>query len=327
MQNQEAMYDGARALSDRSRRGLPSPHALCPAGTAPPPPRQGVGEQRLRRMGSPRRRRPAARDLNVPAIFLGFLALLGFFVGVFVEGVVSSYHHDGTFWPWPCCRRCGARASLGVLVPVLGYLRQARCRACGCEQRTRGLQVEAATALAFVALGAQYWGHPRADWPLLLVVSLAEAALLVVVLFIDLELRLIPTLLVAVLVALALAGATLVPATAWWPGLGLGSALLGGAVGFAAFGALVVLAHVVFGEGALGMGDANLALAIGCITGYPLVIFALSTGIFLGGIGAVATLVAKRGGLRSTMPYGPYLVLAVLFVLAHGNTINPLGHF
>jgi prepilin signal peptidase PulO-like enzyme (type II secretory pathway) len=57
------------------------------------------------------------------------------------------------------------------------------------------------------------------------------------------------------------------------------------------------------------------------------VIFALSMGIFLGGIGAVATLVAKRGGLRSTMPYGPYLVLAVLFVLAHGNTINPLVHF
>jgi len=55
MQNQEAMYDGARALSDRSRRGLPSPHALCPAGTAPPPPRQGVGEQRLRRLGAPRR--------------------------------------------------------------------------------------------------------------------------------------------------------------------------------------------------------------------------------------------------------------------------------
>jgi hypothetical protein len=55
MQNQEAMYDGARALSDRSWRGLPSPHALCPVGTAPPPSDAGVGEQRLRRMGSPRR--------------------------------------------------------------------------------------------------------------------------------------------------------------------------------------------------------------------------------------------------------------------------------
>jgi hypothetical protein len=54
VQNQGAQYDVARALSDCSRRGLPSPHALCPAGTAPPPPDAGVGEQRLRRMGSPR---------------------------------------------------------------------------------------------------------------------------------------------------------------------------------------------------------------------------------------------------------------------------------
>ena len=73
------------------------------------------------------------------------------------------------------------------------------CRACGCRHRARALQVEAATALAFFALGAQYWDHP-----LLLVVSLVEAALLVAVLFIDVELRLIPTLLVAVLVVVGL---------------------------------------------------------------------------------------------------------------------------
>src|SRR5437763_16787973 len=60
-QDQAATFDVARVLPDRSRRSLPSPQALCPAGTAPPPPRQGVGEQRLRRMGSPRSRRPTAR--------------------------------------------------------------------------------------------------------------------------------------------------------------------------------------------------------------------------------------------------------------------------
>ena len=49
------------APPDRSRHCLPSPHALCPAGTAPPPPRQGVGEQRLLPMGFLRRRGPFAR--------------------------------------------------------------------------------------------------------------------------------------------------------------------------------------------------------------------------------------------------------------------------
>lgn len=203
-----------------------------------------------------------------------------------------------------------------MLAPLLGALVQRRCPHCKRGWAWRALQVQAATALAFVALGTQYWGHP-----LLLVVSLVEATLLVIVLFIDLELRLIPTLLIALLVALALGSA------AAWPGLGLWSAVLGGGLAFAAFYLLVVVARLAFGEGAFGMGDANLALAIGCITGYPLVAFTLSIGVFLGGLGAMAMLVVARRGLRSTIPYGPYLVLAVLYVLAHGNTMNQLVHF
>ena len=247
------------------------------------------------------------------------LALLGLLIGVPVEGVVSSYRHHGGFRPWPCCRDCGRAAPLSILVPLLGSAARPRCRGCGRASWARALQVQVATGLAFVALGGQY-----AAYPALFAVSLCEAALLVAVLFIDLELRLIPTLLVGLLVLLALGSA------AFWPGLGLESALLGGALGFASFGALVLLARLVFGAGALGMGDANLALAIGCITGYPLVAFTLSVGVFLGGLGAAAILlgsiVARRAGvgLRSTIPYGPYLVLGALYVPAHGNTLNPL---
>src|SRR5437763_2548383 len=58
-QNQETRVDLPGLLPDRSRhRRLPSPQALCPAGTAAPPPRQGVVAQRLRRMGGPRSHRP-----------------------------------------------------------------------------------------------------------------------------------------------------------------------------------------------------------------------------------------------------------------------------
>ena len=253
---------------------------------------------------------------------LPLLAILGLLAGVAVEGVVSSYHHHGGFRPWPCCRACGRFAPLAALVPLVGALLAPRCGGCGRSAWVRAAQIQVATAIAFVALGAQY-----SAYPVLLAISLCEAALLVALLFIDLELRLIPTLLVGLLVLLALGSAAL------WPGLGLGSALLGGAIGFASFGALVVLARVVFGEGALGMGDANLALAIGCITGYPLVAFTLSIGVFFGGLGAIAVLlgavmIRRAGvGLRTTIPYGPYLVLGVLYVLAHGNTLNPLVRF
>jgi len=242
-------------------------------------------------------------------------------VGVFVEGVVSSFHYDGSLRPWPRCRSCGRSATPAVLIPLAGYIAQRRCGSCGQPQFLRALQIECATALAFFALGAQYGGHP-----LLLLVSLAEAALLVAVFFIDLELRLIPTMLIALLVLLALSSAVA------WPQMGLWSALLGGAIGFGVFGILVALARVAFGEGALGMGDANLALAIGCITGYPQVVLALSLGVFLGGLGAVLVIlggivVRRRGwGLHSTIPYGPYLVLGVLWVLVQGSALTPLVH-
>ncbi len=242
------------------------------------------------------------------------LVLLGLIVGALVEGVVSSFHYDASLRPWPRCRSCGRAAPLVALVPLAGVVCAPCCRGCRRSSWLRAAQVQGATAAVFLVLGTQY-----AARPLLLTVSLIEAAVLVAVLFIDLELRLIPTLLVVLLVVLALGSAI------FWPGLGLVSALEGGAIGFGAFALLIGLARLVFGAGALGLGDAYLALAIGCITGYPLVAYTLAFGVFLGGFGALAVLAVRRSeGLRSTIPYGPYLVLGVLYVLAHGNTVSPL---
>lgn len=251
------------------------------------------------------------------------VALCGLLVGVFVAGIVSSFHYDGALTPWPRCRSCGRRVSPLVLLPVAGYLLWGRrCRACDQPQARRALEIEATTAAAFFLLSTQYTGYP-----VQLAIALVEAALLVAVLFIDVELRLIPTLLVLILSVLGLVSA------ASMPSLGLVSALEGSAIGFGAFGFLFVTARLVFGPGAFGLGDAYLAGAIGAITGYPGVVFTLALGVFLGGIGAILVLAAgamargRRGGLRATIPYGPYLVLGVLYVLARGNMATPLVHF
>ena len=71
------------------------------------------------------------------------------------------------------------------------------------------------------------------------------------------------------------------------------------------------------------VGDVILALAIGCMTGYPLVATTLALGILLGGVGAASVLLLRRSGLRETMPYGPALIAATLIVLVHGNTAHP----
>ena len=167
------------------------------------------------------------------------------------------------------------------------------------------------TAAIFYGLGVQY-----ATEPALLLVSLVEATLLILLLVIDFELRLVPTTVVGLLVAVALASADL------WPGVDRWDALLGGAFGFASFAALVGLARLLCGVGALGLGDASLALAIGCITGYPRVVGTLVLGIVLGGIAAGTLLLLRRVGLRQTIPYGPALIMVTIGVLAYGRTIH-----
>jgi leader peptidase (prepilin peptidase)/N-methyltransferase len=169
---------------------------------------------------------------------------------------------------------------------------------------------QAAQGALWAALAARYGISP------LLPICLAEGTLLLAVLFIDVRHRLIPH-------ALVLPGAVLALATSpLWPGLGLASSALAGAGAFLVFSLLVRLARRVFGEGAFGQGDANLAGWIGLLCGYPLVIVSLSVGVFLGGLGALAIIVWRRGSLRATMPYGPYLVAGVLYVLLSGNTLH-----
>jgi len=240
------------------------------------------------------------------------IAVLGLLAGSVVDGVASSYHHHGGSGPWPCCRRCGRPRGGVASIPLVGLTMTRRCVACGRPYWVHALATHLATLLAFVAVGA-----PRvSSWPAL-GVALCEAAVLVALFFIDLETRTIPTAFVAALVALGLGGAVL--------GVGpcLGAALLGGIVGFVAFGVLAMVARLRYGDGALGLGDVNLALATGCIVGYPLVALTLAVGVVLGGFGAATVLlcavVARRrlaDSLRSVIPYGPWMIAALFLVMA-----------
>jgi len=244
---------------------------------------------------------------GVPTLLL---AVAGLMVGVLIKGVVASYHRDRSFWPWPHCQIRDLNTRWPTLLSLVNPRIDPRCPYSG-GYAPRPCTVELVTIIAFSIVGAPY-----VDQPLLLLVTLAESAVLIAVLFIDLELLLIPTPLVLVLVLLALTSATLTPE------LGLPSAILGGVVGYVIFLLLVVLARQIYGQGALGSGDAHLALAIGCITGYPLVVSTLALGALLGGLGALGVLLRGRRGRRSTLPYGPYLIIGVLYVLAHGTIMH-----
>jgi len=237
--------------------------------------------------------------------------VLGAIVGMIVAAVASSYSADGGFWPWPRGLMCSHdTAPLAFLVCACSLIRP-RHASCGHAPTPHLLWVGIVTATIFCGLGAQDTAEPA-----LLLVRLVEATLLLLLLVIDVELRLVPTPVVGLLVAVALMSAGL------WPGLSLRAALLGGGIGFASFATLVGLARLLFGVDALGVGDAMLALAIGCMTGYPLVVGTLVLGIIIGGAAAAVLLLLGRVGLHQTIPYGPALITATICVLFYGWTMH-----
>jgi leader peptidase (prepilin peptidase)/N-methyltransferase len=144
-----------------------------------------------------------------------------------------------------------------------------------------------------------------------------EAVALIAIGVIDAQHRLIPTLLVYPTILFALVTSQI------WPDLGILQSVIGGALGFGLFFALALLARFAFGEGALGGGDVTLAALIGAICGYPLLILALALGALLGGLGAIVAVATKRTALGATIPYGPYLVAGVLYVMLSGYTVHP----
>lgn len=241
-------------------------------------------------------------------------ALAGGLVGVGVMGTADHFTRDRSLWPRPLCSACGAARRRLSWIPVLGSLatrgRCARCDAASAWPLASLVQVLG--AVLAVLLLRRYGATP------MLLSAAVETSVLLAVAVVDLQHRLIPTMLVYPTILFAVLSS---PA---WPNLGFLTSLLGGALAFALFFVLALVARLVFGEGALGDGDVTLATLIGVICGYPTVVLSLALGALAGGVGAFLLLLIRRSALGTAIPYGPYLVIGVVYVILTGNTMHPL---
>jgi leader peptidase (prepilin peptidase)/N-methyltransferase len=137
-------------------------------------------------------------------------------------------------------------------------------------------------------------------------VHLVLLALLVVLTATDLEQRRLPHL---ALDPLVLVGVAFVPFN---PGLQPTDALIGGVAAVAFLGALAIVVR-----GGLALGDLYLVAPIGLMLGWPSIFTALFAAAFLSAGASLALLAMRRVGMRSYIPFGPFLVagaaLSLLF--------------
>jgi leader peptidase (prepilin peptidase)/N-methyltransferase len=167
--------------------------------------------------------------------------------------------------------------------------------------------------VAVVALGAIGFGlllDAPPDAATLVFVAVYLGAL-VVLLATDLDQRLLPDVITLPLIAYVLAGVL----------LGIDPLVrVGGELAWAALAAIVVpallwLASLPFGAGAIGLGDLKLLVSVGLLVGAARLVAGLLAGALLAGVVIMVLLAARRITLRTYVPYGPFLIIGAGWIL------------
>jgi leader peptidase (prepilin peptidase) / N-methyltransferase len=255
-------------------------------------------------------------QLVVWATLAGILGLLvGSFLNVVVYRVPAGL---SVVRPSSHCPNCGSTIRNRHNVPVLGWLAlRGKCADCAQSISARYPIVEALTAALFVVLTIRLTNlHIVAALPAYLYFAAAGLALAAI----DLDHRRLPDLIV--LPSYAVVAVLLVIASAhshdWWA---LGRAAIAAGSLFSFYFA-IAFAY----PGGMGFGDVKLAGLLGGLLGYlswsALVVGAFA-GFALGAVAGVIVIAIGRGGRKTAVPFGPFMIAGAMLAVF---VANPLAH-
>jgi len=247
--------------------------------------------------------------------------LLGIAIGSFLNVCIDRLPlRKSLVHPPSQCDACRHRLSLKDLVPLFSYLwLRGYCRYCRARIPRRIFLVELISGILFFAA---FW---RFGLSAQFALTAFWSCVFLVIIFIDWEHQLIlnkVTYPSAIMALVILAIDSLLPEPGILGNLGflpqpsILSGVIGGAIGFVFF----LIVFLINPKG-MGMGDVKLACLIGLVTGLPLVIVGLLTGIFLGGLVAVVLLLLRLKGRKDVIPYGTFLAIGPILTLLWGNDI------
>lgn len=254
-------------------------------------------------------------------LLLGFYAFaIGATVGSFLNVVIHRYpREESIVFPGSHCPNCNVPIRWYDNLPILSFLiLRARCRACRAPIAARYVLIELANALFYLAIYLRT-GPTIAFLPIAAIVSMT-----IVLIFIDLEIQILPDVidlpgiaigLIAAAMSLAAIDSDLAVAETFTESA-IG-AISGAGVLLAIAGAYKLLRHV---EG-MGLGDVKMMAMIGSVVGWRWLFAVFMVASVLGAIAGLALAARSRDGLRTALPFGVFLGLSLLMILFFGNSL------
>lgn len=246
------------------------------------------------------------------ALVAGVFGLaIGSFLNVVIHRVPAG---ESVVSPPSRCPSCGSPIRNRHNVPVIGWLLlRGRCYDCTAPISVRYPLVEAATGVLFAAVT---WRLLAINMPWALAAYLYLAAAGLALAMIDLDVKRLPDKIVlpSYAVVAALLTVAAIGQHDWWP---LARAGIGAAASFAFYFA-IVFAY----PAGMGFGDVKLAGVLGALMGYlswSALVVATFGAFLLGAIVGVALIVTSRGGRKTAIPFGPFMISAALITLFAGG--------
>ncbi|TPW71718.1 A24 family peptidase [Schumannella sp. 10F1B-5-1] len=259
---------------------------------------------------------------------VGVLGALGLAIGSFLNVVIYRVPNGlSVVRPASACPGCDTPIQGRDNVPLLSWLLLGgRCRSCRMRISARYPAIEAVTGLAFVGVALVFApAIVTADSPakavaaaLVLGALLYFAAISVALTMIDVDVHRLPNAIVYPaypVLAVALVAAAIVGGE---PGALLPALI--GAAGSLLFYFILAFAY----PGGMGLGDVKLAGAVGMLLGFfgwPQLAVGVAAAFVLGGIFGVVLIAIRRGGRKTGIPFGPWMLLGAWIGIFAGEPL------
>ncbi len=244
------------------------------------------------------------------ATLLAALFIVGSILGSFFNVVIYRVPRgESIVRPPSACPACGTRLRARDNIPVLGYLLlRGKCRYCAAPISPRYPVVEVLSGVLPVLLFVRF--GPTVPffvyWPLFCV--------LLVLSFIDLDLRIIPDKVTLPGIVVGIIVAPLVGLVGFW------GSLLGALAGGGALYLIGVLGELFLKKESMGGGDVKLAAMLGAFMGWKLVLISLFIAFFIGAVVGVIVMARKPKNWDSSLPFGPFIAIGAVLALLWGES-------
>jgi leader peptidase (prepilin peptidase) / N-methyltransferase len=240
-------------------------------------------------------------------IVLVFVLAFGLIIGSFLNVCIYRLPlGESLAWPASHCPSCRTPIKPYDNIPVMSYLLlRGRCRTCGNPISPQYPIVELLTTGVFLSAFLLY---P----PPLLFQRIVFGCAMIVLFFVDLEHHRLPN-------EITLPGIIIGFAYSFFMPPGWVASLIGILVGGGILWLLGTLWFLVRHEEGMGFGDVKMLAMIGAFLGWKLMLATLFVSTILGSVIGLGLIAAKKGNLKTALPFGCFLAIAAMLASIGGD--------